>query len=272
MVSSREELRRGQTINKKGHVSFLSLLLSIIMMLVLMVCLLVNNTVLNKKFMADEISSSAVVGDVQNKINASLAEYGISNDVISTNATKKILRQTTEQVYDGKSIRVDSSSIIDNFESKTDEQLSQYGVNVNIPSGIMSGASDRLNNIINSQVNTPEVQKLEDQIKLGKMITTVGVIVSVIIIILVMIRNFFHHRMVINGSWMLLITGIIFAGIMVIIKPLTLSMVGSDQSITTIVNQILNDSLKIGWNMVIALFAGAVVLFCVNFFVNRRRT
>ncbi len=260
-----------QPHNASKH--WLTTLLGVLASVVLFICALAQTTVLNEQYMTNEIISSSVSSQIKSDVNSSLSSYGIDTNVINDQQTRKILKQVIHQVYEGKNVHISVDNIINDNESKLSETLSGYGVPSSVISQLPTGSiNDQISSIINSRLNNDEIQELETGIKIARVSTLIGLVISVVILLLIVIRNLFSRTIIRDFRWITLIGGGIAAGILIMTKPVVQSYAQDFASFANVIQEISTNILKIGWQMVMVDIVVAVILFIISFFLRRRRS
>lgn len=79
--------------------------------MVIAIAVLLNATVLDADFAADELADSPISTQLQEEVNGSLSEYGVSGSLLTTKETHRLVRQAVKQVYAGKSIKLDLTNV-----------------------------------------------------------------------------------------------------------------------------------------------------------------
>lgn len=239
--------------------------LGVIAAVVLLVCALAQTTVLNESFMVNQIASSQVGQEVKNDINASLSSYGIDDQIITTKQTNRLLKQAVHQIYEGKNIRLDMSGVMGNVEDKAGNTLSSYGVPSSVINSLPTGSlNDQVSSIVNSRINNDDVTELEGWLRTLRLVTIIGLILSVIVLLLIVIRDAVAKTVVRDFRWVTLLSGIVSAGLVMVIKPVLQSYASDYASFSNVINQISGAILNVGWQMVLVDLGLAVVLFIIS--------
>ncbi|WP_251547162.1 hypothetical protein [Limosilactobacillus caecicola] len=239
----------------------------------LVICALAKATVLNEKFVEQQVTSSAVSAEVKNDLNASLASYGLSGGVITTKQTRQLLKQATRQVYQGKRLHLDMSSVSNSLENKAVGVLSSYGVSSSVLSSLPTGSvNDQVSTIINNRINSEAITNLENGLRLGRLLNLTGLIISIIILMLIVMRSWFTKTLVRDFRWITLLGGLGSALLLVSARPVIHSLQVDYASFSTVINQVSNAILKVGWQMVIVDLVLAIVLWMVSLFLRGHRS
>lgn len=239
---------------------------------VLLFSSLLQTTVLNENFMTDQITSSQVGQEVKNDINASFSSYGINGQLITTKQVNQLVKQAVHQVYAGKAIHLDTSEIMDGVQGRASNTLSSYGVPSTVINKLPTGAlNDQVSSIINSRINTQEVTELENGIRLARVITITGLIIAVLMLLLIVVRTWLTRTVTRDFRWITLVSGIVSAGLLIMVKPVLNSYASDYASYSAVINQISSAILKVGWQMVLVDLGLALVLWVISLVFHRRR-
>lgn len=240
-------------------------------MLIMMCCLLLNTTVLNEKFVAREITQSAVGGQIQSQINSSLSQYGIEGEAITKKQTDQLLQTAVKQVYSGKAIKLDLSDILSNLENGTTSTMSNYGIPNQIKSSVTDSVNTEVTNIINENINTPAVNQFESRIKLARSLVIVGLVVSVAILFMVALYDLFTHTLLRDFRWITLISGGLFAIFLNWLKPLIHDAISTDVTMNSLATPIVSDILKQGNWLTLGVLVIGIILLIMSLIIRRRR-
>lgn len=271
---SRESLRKQaqpQVSKPAPRRHWSSTLVGILSMLVMMFCLLLNTTVLNEKFVADEITQSAVGGEIQSQINSNLSQFGVEGEAISKKQTNELLQTAVKQVYEGRPIKLDVSDILNNLEDNTTNTLSNYGVSGSVSGSLTDSVNSAVTNIINSKINTPAVNQFESRIKLMRTLVIVGLIISVALVFMVVLYDLFTHTLLRDFRWITLISGGLFALFLNFLKPLIHEVISTDVTMNSLATPIVNDILQQGYWLTAGVVAIGLVLLVMSLLRRRRR-
>lgn len=273
IVPSRMKYRKQvqQSNNTPKH--WLTTVLGIIAAVVLFVCALAQTTVLNEQYMTNQIVSSTVSDQIQNDINSSLSSYGIDTQVINTKQTRKILKQVVHQVYEGKSIHINIEDVMNNDESKLGNTLSSYGVPSALISQLPTGSvNEQISSVVNNRLNNSEIQQLETSIKIARVVTFAGLIISVAILLLIVIRNLFSKTIIRDFRWITLLSSGIFALLLMATKKIIQGYSSDMASFANVIHNISENVLSIGWQMVMVDIGLSIVLFIISLVLSRQRS
>lgn len=270
---SRKSLRKQaqpdvSTTKPRRH--WVSTVVGILAMLVMMFCLLLNTTVLNEEFVANEITQSTVGSEIQSQINSSLSQYGVAGETITKKQTNELLKTAVKQVYSSQSIKLDLSDILNNLEDGANDTLSNYGVSDELKNSVTDSVNTEVTNIINSKINTPAVAQFESRIKLAKTLVIVGLIASVAILFMVALYDLFTHTLLRDFRWIMIISGSLFAVFLNWLKPLITSAISTDVTMNSLATPIVNDILKQGNWLTIGVVAIGLILFAMSLLIRRR--
>ena len=273
IVPSRMKYRKQvqQSNNTPKH--WLTTVLGIIAAVVLFVCALAQTTVLNEQYMTNQIVSSTVSDQIQNDINSSLSSYGIDTQVINTKQTRKILKQVVHQVYEGKSIHINIEDVMNNDESKLGNTLSSYGVPSALISQLPTGSvNEQISSVVNNRLNNSEIQQLETGIKIARVVTFAGLIISVAILLLIVTRNLFTKTIIRDFRWITLLSSGIFALLLMATKKIIQEYSSDMASFANVIHNISENVLSIGWQMVMVDIGLSIVLFIISLVLSRQRS
>ncbi|MGN1279212.1 MAG: hypothetical protein ACI4T4_00860, partial [Limosilactobacillus sp.] len=131
---------------------------------------ILNATVLNPKFILHEVRNSVMETTITDQVNGALERYGIPTSVLTDKDTDRLLNQAVDQVYAGKNIHLDLSTVTQRAGAAADSQLAQYGLG-GVGSAASAALSQNVNSVVNAQLNTPTVANLANGIHLAKTVT-----------------------------------------------------------------------------------------------------
>ena len=270
-VPSRKQLRelnQGSSVQNKHHWG--TRLLGICAVIVLLFCSFAQATVLSERFMVKELTNSGLAREVRNDVNASLASYGIQGDVITTSQTNQLLKQAIHQIYQGKPLQLDTSDVANTVQNSAGNTLAKYGVSSSLISDVpTSSINNQVSTIINNRLNTSDVKKLETGIHVARVGSIIGLVVSIIVLLLIVIRDVFSKAIIADFRWITLLSGILSAFGLSLIKP---ERYASDYaSFSEVINEIGHAILKVGWQMIMVDLGLAIFLFIIAFVFNRRK-
>ena len=155
----RQKQQADVSVKQPRHHHFGATFLGILLTMVIAIAVLLNATVLDADFAADELADSPISTQLQEEVNGSLSEYGVSGSLLTTKETHRLVRQAVKQVYAGKSIKLDLTNVEKRLQSKVDDELGSYGLSTSLlPSSATSEFNQQLTNQVNQKLNTDEVQ------------------------------------------------------------------------------------------------------------------
>lgn len=272
MISRKSLRKQAQpdvpTTKPRRH--WVSTVVGILAMLVMMFCLLLNTTVLNEEFVANEIIQSTVGSEIQSQINSSLSQYGVAGETITKKQTNELLKTAVKQVYSGQSIKLDLSDILNNLEDGANDTLSNYGVSDELKNSVTDSVNTEVTNIINSKINTPAVAQFESRIKLAKTLVIIGLIASVAILFMVALYDLFTHTLLRDFRWIMIISGSLFAVFLNWLKPLITSAISTDVTMNSLATPIVNDILKQGNWLTVGVVVIGLILFAMSLLIRKR--
>ena len=264
-MMSREEMRRQQKQTaapvKKTHPHhFWASFLGVLLTLIIAVSLLLNATVLNADFAADELADSPISTQLKEQVNSSLSEYGVSGSLLTTKETKRLVKQAVKQVYAGKNIKLDLTNIEKRLQSKVDDELGAYGLSTSmLPDSATSQFNSQLTNQVNQKLNTPEVQTAAKTITTIKTVVNVMLIISGIALAVLMVWSLFTHCFLQIFSWSTTWTAGLYFGLVWLIKLGIAQAAQTEPDYASTIVKIGNDVLVKGWQMAWLLLILALV-------------
>ncbi|MDC2837186.1 hypothetical protein PO148_05310 [Limosilactobacillus mucosae] len=262
---SREEMRRQQKQTaapvKKPHPHhFWASFLGVLLTLIIAVGLLLNATVLNADFAADELADSPISTQLKEQVNSSLSEYGVSGSLLTTKETKRLVKQAVKQVYAGKNIKFDLTNIEKRLQSKVDDELGAYGLSTSmLPDSATSQFNSQLTNQVNQKLNTSEVQTAAKTITTIKTVVNVMLIISGIALAVLMVWSLFTHCFLQIFSWSTTWTAALYFGLVWLIKLGIAQAAQTEPDYASTIVKIGNDVLIKGWQMAWLLLILALV-------------
>lgn len=264
-MMSREEMRRQQKQTaapvKKTHPHhFWTSFLGVLLTLIIAVGLLLNATVLNADFAADELADSPISTQLKEQVNSSLSEYGVSGSLLTTKETKRLVKQAVKQVYAGKNIKLDLTNIEKRLQSKVDDELGAYGLSTSmLPDSATSQFNSQLTNQVNQKLNTSEVQTAAKTITTIKTVVNVMLIISGIALAVLMVWSLFTHCFLQIFSWSTTWTAALYFGLVWLIKLGIAQAAQTEPDYASTIVKIGNDVLIKGWQMAWLLLILALV-------------
>lgn len=264
-MMSREEMRRQQKQTaapvKKTHPHhFWASFLGVLLTLIIAVGLLLNATVLNADFAADELADSPISTQLKEQVNSSLSEYGVSGSLLTTKETKRLVKQAVKQVYAGKNIKLDLTNIEKRLQSKVDDELGAYGLSTSmLPDSATSQFNSQLTNQVNQKLNTSEVQTAAKTITTIKTVVNVMLIISGIALAVLMVWSLFTHCFLQIFSWSTTWTAALYFGLVWLIKLGIAQAAQTEPDYASTIVKIGNDVLIKGWQMAWLLLILALV-------------
>lgn len=172
----------------------------IVLVTLLMLSLILNQTILNVRFVNHEITRSNLSSVLIKTVNNNLAEYGVST-TLSDKETNKLVTQAVDQIYSGKEINLNLQPVIGNVDSAASQAAARYGLSTEIPNSVTSGVSDEISTTINGQLNTPQVKQLTSIISIAKVVDHVVMVVSIIGLGIMFLFALFRRNFVRLFSW-----------------------------------------------------------------------
>lgn len=249
-----------------GHHFFLALL-TVLATLTLLITILINGTVLNESFAKQELTNSSLATSLQNTINQSVSQYGYSGTVVTTKQANQLIEQVVEEVYEDKTIQVDLSSIESSLTNQASEQLaSTLGISVSLAN---NSAIAAIENQLNSQLNTSQLQEAASAIKTCKVITNLVLLVSLVVLALCLVTATFMRTVsfpITIGDAMAWVS-LLFSGLL-LLPQLWSGAITDDQTLAPLVSQVETDVVNKGWSLVV--IPVAIFLLCLLVRVWRR--
>lgn len=249
-----------------GHHFFLALL-TVLATLTLLITILINGTVLNESFAKQELTNSSLATSLQNMINQSVSQYGYSGTVVTTKQANQLIEQVVEEVYEDKTIQVDLSSIESSLTNQASEQLaSTLGISVSLAN---NSAIAAIENQLNSQLNTSQLQEAASAIKTCKVITNLVLLVSLVVLALCLVTATFMRTVsfpITIGDAMAWVS-LLFSGLL-LLPQLWSGAITDDQTLAPLVSQVETDVVNKGWSLVV--IPVAIFLLCLLVRVWRR--
>lgn len=179
-------------------------------MILFVLSTILNATLLNPKFVLHEVKNSVVETTITDQVNGALERYGVPTSILTDKDTDRLLTQAINQVYAGKNIHLDLSTVTQRAGAAADSQLAQYGL-AGVGSAASSALSQNVNSVVNAQLNTPTVANLANGIHLAKVATNVaftvtGIGLAVLAVLAILGRHFAQSfsRM---GIWTVVVDG-----------------------------------------------------------------
>lgn len=252
----RQKQQADASVKQPRHHHFGATFLGILLTMVMAIAILLNATVLDADFAADELADSPISTQLQEEVNGSLSEYGVSGSLLTTKETHRLVRQAVKQVYAGKSIKLDLTNVEKRLQSKVDDELGSYGLSTSLlPSSATSEFNQQLTNQVNQKLNTDEVQTAAKTITTVKTVVNVLLAISGVALAVLIVWSLFKHCFLAVFAWS---AGLYF-GFVWLIK-LGINQAAQEQpDYASTIATIGNDVLTRGWRIAWLLLALALV-------------
>ncbi len=256
----RQQKQTAAPVKKPHPHHFWASFLGVLLTLIIAVGLLLNATVLNADFAADELADSPISTQLKEQVNSSLSEYGVSGSLLTIKETKRLVKQAVKQVYAGKNIKLDLTNIEKRLQSKVDDELGAYGLSTSmLPDSATSQFNSQLTNQVNQKLNTSEVQTAAKTITTIKTVVNVMLIISGIALAVLMAWSLFTHCFLQIFSWSTTWTAGLYFGLVWLIKLGTAQAAQTEPDYASTIVKIGNDVLVKGWQMAWLLLILAIV-------------
>lgn len=265
-MMSREEMHRQKqqadaSVKQPRHHHFGATFLGILLTMVIAIAVLLNATVLDADFAADELADSPISTQLQEEVNGSLSEYGVSGSLLTTKETHRLVRQAVKQVYAGKSIKLDLTNVEKRLQSKVDDELGSYGLSTSLlPSSATSEFNQQLTNQVNQKLNTDEVQTAAKTITTVKTVVNVLLAISGLALAVLIVWSLFKHCFLAVFGWSTAWSAGLYFGFVWLIK-LGINQAAQEQpdyasTIATIGNDVLTRGWRIAWLLLVLALVG----------------
>ena len=214
-METRSAIRRKQqeklsSSSEKPHRHPLTIVWGTILVVLLMLSLMLNQTLLNARFVNHEISRSNLSSTLMETVNSNLSQYGISTTALSDKEANKLVTQAVYQVYSGKEINLNLQPVINNVGNSASQTAARYGISAEVTNSMTSGVSDEVASAINSQLNTSQVKQFTSMILIAKTVDHAVALISAIglgiMILVAVLRKYFIRSFSWVGLWSSLIT------------------------------------------------------------------
>ncbi len=257
----RQKQQADASVKQPRHHHFGATFLGILLTMVIAIAVLLNATVLDADFAADELADSPISTQLQEEVNGSLSEYGVSGSLLTTKETHRLVRQAVKQVYAGKSIKLDLTNVEKRLQSKVDDELGSYGLSTSLlPSSATSEFNQKLTNQVNQKLNTDEVQTAAKTITTVKTVVNVLLAISGLALAVLIIWSLFKHCFLAVFSWSTAWSAGLYFGFVWLIK-LGINQAAQEQpdyasTIATIGNDVLTRGWRIAWLLLVLALVG----------------
>lgn len=228
-METRSAIRRKQqeklsSSSEKPHRHPLTIVWGTILVVLLMLSLMLNQTLLNARFVNHEISRSNLSSTLMETVNSNLSQYGISTTALSDKEANKLVTQAVDQVYSGKEINLNLQPVINNVGNSASQTAARYGISAEVTNSITSDVSDEVASAINSQLNTSQVKQFTSMISIAKTVDHVVALISAIglgiMILVAVLRKYFIRSFSWVGLWSSLITYVLILGLGALINQI----------------------------------------------------
>lgn len=257
----RQKQQADVSVKQPRHHHFGATFLGILLTMVIAIAVLLNATVLDADFAADELADSPISTQLQEEVNGSLSEYGVSGSLLTTKETHRLVRQAVKQVYAGKSIKLDLTNVEKRLQSKVDDELGSYGLSTSLlPSSATSEFNQQLTNQVNQKLNTDEVQTAAKTITTVKTVVNVLLAISGLALAVLIVWSLFKHCFLAVFSWSTAWSAGLYFGFVWLIK-LGINQAAQEQpdyasTIATIGNDVLTRGWRIAWLLLVLALVG----------------
>ena len=228
-METRSAIRRKQqeklsSSSEKPHRHPLTIVWGTILVVLLMLSLMLNQTLLNARFVNHEISRSNLSSTLMETVNSNLSQYGISTTALSDKEANKLVTQAVDQVYSGKEINLNLQPVINNVGNSASQTAARYGISAEGTNSMTSDVSDEVASAINSQLNTSQVKQFTSMISIAKTVDHVVALISAIglgiMILVAVLRKYFIRSFSWVGLWSSLITYVLILGLGALINQI----------------------------------------------------
>ena len=228
-METRSAIRRKQqeklsSSSEKPHRHPLTIVWGTILVVLLMLSLMLNQTLLNARFVNHEISRSNLSSTLMETVNSNLSQYGISTTALSDKEANKLVTQAVDQVYSGKEINLNLQPVINNVGNSASQTAARYGISAEVTNSMTSDVSDEVASAINSQLNTSQVKQFTSMISIAKTVDHVVALISAIglgiMILVAVLRKYFIRSFSWVGLWSSLITYVLILGLGALINQI----------------------------------------------------
>ena len=228
-METRSAIRRKQqeklsSSSEKPHRHPLTIVWGTILVVLLMLSLMLNQTLLNARFVNHEISRSNLSSTLMETVNSNLSQYGISTTALSDKEANKLVTQAVDQVYSGKEINLNLQPVINNVGNSASQTAARYGISAEVTNSMTSDVSDEVASVINSQLNTSQVKQFTSMISIAKTVDHVVALISAIglgiMILVAVLRKYFIRSFSWVGLWSSLITYVLILGLGALINQI----------------------------------------------------
>ena len=228
-METRSAIRRKQqeklsSSSEKPHRHPLTIVWGTILVVLLMLSLMLNQTLLNARFVNHEISLSNLSSTLMETVNSNLSQYGISTTALSDKEANKLVTQAVYQVYSGKEINLNLQPVINNVGNSASQTAARYGISAEVTNSMTSDVSDEVASAINSQLNTSQVKQFTSMISIAKTVDHVVALISAIglgiMILVAVLRKYFIRSFSWVGLWSSLITYVLILGLGALINQI----------------------------------------------------
>ena len=228
-METRSAIRRKQqeklsSSSEKPHRHPLTIVWGTILVVLLMLSLMLNQTLLNARFVNHEISRSNLSSTLMETVNSNLSQYGISTTALSDKEANKLVTQAVYQVYSGKEINLNLQPVINNVGNSASQTAARYGISAEVTNSMTSDVSDEVASAINSQLNTSQVKQFTSMISIAKtvdhgvaLISAIGLGIRILVAVL---RKYFIRSFSWVGLWSSLITYVLILGLGALINQI----------------------------------------------------
>ena len=220
----RKQQEKLSSSSEKPHRHPLTIVWGTILVVLLMLSLMLNQTLLNARFVNHEISRSNLSSTLMETVNSNLSQYGISTTALSDKEANKLVTQAVDQVYSGKEINLNLQPVINNVGNSASQTAARYGISAEVTNSMTSDVSDEVASAINSQLNTSQVKQFTSMISIAKTVDHVVALISAIglgiMILVAVLRKYFIRSFSWVGLWSSLITYVLILGLGALINQI----------------------------------------------------
>lgn len=237
-------------------------LIGIIVLTIFLLASIFNSTIFNQRFVAREISKSAISSTIVANVNQELSQYGLPDNVMTKKQANRLVRSSVKQIYAGDEIKLNLNPVFIRAAKLINQNLVGLGISTSqLPTAVTSTVKTKINATITQQINTARVKEVASELLLAKRITTIALIGSGILLLLLVVWALIGRHLIMSLSWILIISSLLSLGFIKAITVFLSNFVKNSASLSALSSQAIQDFGHFGNELVLViLIAGAVLL------------
>lgn len=200
-----------QPVQQKRHVG--SKFLGIVFIVIFMITMIANQTLLNEKFVANQITESQIGDEIVSDVNQSASQYGLSEKIMTKKIANELIKDAISDVFNDQTVSIDYTPVYNRVDRLINQKVSSLGYgSVSLSSTVKSELRAKMTSVINDQLDTTELTTVSNELATVKQAVNVMQIVSGGVLALLLVVALFKRYVL---SWLGIVA--LFGGILTLI-------------------------------------------------------